>query len=101
MKKLLSFTIGSTAAKVVIGIDNIAAITFPTTSTMFIFYVGSATLKTTITFTTADASYGAHLAVVKAISDTFSNGVSPLGVYEPTLPPVGSTAQLITSVAYA
>jgi hypothetical protein len=106
MKRLISFPIGTAGNKVIVGVDNIATITFPTTSTMFIFYVGSATLKTTITFTTADATYASHNAVVKAISDAFAIGAfskDNFAVYElPTLPIVsGTTQQVLTSVAYA
>jgi hypothetical protein len=99
MKRLISLPLAAAPFKAIIGTDNIALITFPSTSTVVITYAGAvtATFKTTITFTNADSTYASHNLVAKAINDTYSNAASPAGIYE--MPPLAINT--ISTVAYA
>lgn len=107
MKKFLLFNITGTGLKTVVGLDNIAWIKLASTSTMEIYYAGSALLKTTITFGTADSTYAPHYAVMQALNDAMVGASQPGGYYVvPTLPlkPSPSSAtdyNTISTIAYA
>ena len=55
----------------------------------------------TITFTTADATYASHDAVMSALASANGSSSAPTTIIVPALPMVGATQQLITSVAIA
>jgi hypothetical protein len=55
----------------------------------------------TITFTTADTTYQSHYAVINALALANSAASNPDTIIVPVLPLVGSTQQLITSIAIA
>jgi hypothetical protein len=98
MKKFLIFTVTNTGSKVMLGLDNIAWIKVVSGTVMEIYYTGSATLKTTITFTTSDTTYSAHYAVMQAISDSLISANQPSGAYPVPPLPLNNT---ITNVVYA
>jgi len=104
-KKFLQFTIGAANAlpKALISANADYLITMPTTSTLVLTAVGGVATadEITITFTTADATYASHYAVVNALALANSASSNPDAIIVPALPLVGATQQLITSVAIA
>lgn len=105
MKKFLQFTIGAATAlpKVLISASADYLIAMPSTSTMTLTTLGGVATADviTITFTTADSTYASHYAVVNALALANSAASNPEAIIVPALPLVGSTQQLITSVAVA
>jgi hypothetical protein len=106
MKKFLQFTIGAANAlpKALISASADYLIQMPTTSTLTLTNLnayGSSVDVVTITFTTADATYASHYAVINALALANSAASNPEAIIIPALPLVGSTQQLITSVAIA
>jgi len=104
-KKFLQFTIGAANAlpKALVAANVDYLITMPTTSTLVLNALnGNAAADViTITFTTADATYNSHYAVVNALALANSAHSNPDVIITPALPLVGATQQLITSVAIA
>ena len=104
-RKFLQFTIGaaSSLVKHLFSANADYFITMPSTSTLlFHSYSGHVTSDViTITFTTADATYESHYAVINALASANSAGSNPAAIIVPALPMVGATQQLITSVAIA
>ena len=104
-RKFLQFTIGAADAlpKALISANAEYLITMPTTATMVLTILGGVATAdvVTITFTTADATYASHYAVVNALASANSSSSNPDAVIVPALPMVGATQQLITSVAIA
>jgi hypothetical protein len=104
-RKFLQFTIGAANAlpKALVAANACYLITMPTTATLVLTSIGGVATADiiTITFTTADASYRSHYAVVDALALANEPGSNPVSIIEPKLPLVGSTQQLITSVAVA
>lgn len=104
-KKYLQFTIGAAnalpRALVVANADYV--ITMPTTSTLVLSALnGNAAADViTITFTTADATYASHYAVVNALALANSAISNPDAIIVPVLPVLSGTQQLITSVVLA
>jgi hypothetical protein len=105
MAKFLQFTIGAADAlpKALISAGADYLITMPSTSTLVLTTLGGVATADvlTITFTTADATYASHYAVVDAIALANGPKSSPDAIIVPKLPLVGATQQLITSVAIA
>lgn len=104
-RKFLQFTIGAASAlpKALISANADYLITMPTTSTLVLTVLGGVATADviTITFTTADATYASHYAVVNALANANSASSNPDAIIVPALPLVGATQQLITSVAIA
>ena len=104
-RKFLQFTIGAATAlpKVLISANAEYLITMPTTDTLVLSVLGGVATADviTITFTTADATYASHYAVVNALAAANSSTSNPDVIIVPALPLVGATQQLITSVALA
>jgi hypothetical protein len=104
-RKFLQFTIGAADAlpKALISANAEYLITMPSTSTLVLTLLGGVATAdvVTITFTTADATYASHYAVVNALALANSPGSNPDAIITPALPLVGATQQLITSVAIA
>jgi len=104
-RKFLQFTIGAANAlvKKLIPANTEWFIEFTSTTVLTLTAVGgTATADViTITFTTADASYGSHVAVVNAFALANEPGSNPNAIITPALPLVGATQQLITSIAIA
>jgi hypothetical protein len=104
-KKFLQFTIGAANAlpKALISAGADYLITMPSTSTLVLSAIGGVSTADliTITFTTADATYASHYAVVNALALANSAHSNPDVIINPVLPLVGSTQQLITSVVLA
>jgi hypothetical protein len=105
-RKFLQFTIGAANAlvKTLIPANNEWFITMPSTSTLLLHSLDSSHTgsdQVTITFTTADASYGSHYAVINALALANEPGSNPGAIVIPTLPLVGATQQLITSIVLA
>lgn len=104
-RKFLQFTIGAADAlpKALISANAEYLITMPTTSTLVLTVLGGVATADviTITFTTADATYASHYAVVNALALANSAASNPDAIIVPALPLVGATQQLITSVAIA
>jgi len=106
IKKYLQFTIGAAGAlrKILVSASADYHIDYASTTTLVLTAIGgvSAGLDViTITFTTADASYASHAAVVNALAFLNMPGSRPECIVEPALPLVGATQQLITSVVIA
>jgi hypothetical protein len=105
MSKFIQFTVGAADALVKALIPTNAQwfITMPSNSTIVFTAVGGVATADviTVTFTTADATYASHYAVVDAFSRANSNVTAGATVVEVDLPLVGATQQLITSVAIA
>jgi hypothetical protein len=101
-RKYLQFTIGAanSLVKHLFSANADYFITMPTTSTLkfhaYSAHAGSDEI--TITFTTADATYESHYAVINALALANRSSSNPDVIIEPTLPMVGATQQLITSV---
>ena len=104
-RKFLQFTIGAANAlpKALISANADYLITMPTNATLVLTAIGGVATADviTITFTTADASYASHYAVVNALALANSAASNPDAIIVPALPLVGATQQLITSVAIA
>jgi len=104
-RKFLQFTIGAATAlpKALISANSDYLITMPSTSTLVLTMFGGSALtdELTITFTTADATYASHYAVVNALASANSSSSNPDAIIVPALPMVGLVQQLITSVAIA
>jgi hypothetical protein len=104
-RKFLQFTIGAANAlpKALISANSDYLITMPTTDTLVLTMFGGAAAadEVTITFTTADATYASHYAVVNALASANSSSSNPDAIIVPVLPMVGLVQQLITSVAIA
>lgn len=104
-RKFLQFTIGAATAlpKALISANADYLITMPSTSTLVLTAIGGVATAdvVTITFTTADATYASHYAVVNALALANEPGSNPNAIIVPALPLVGSTQQLITSVGIA
>jgi hypothetical protein len=104
-RKFLQFTIGAADAlpKALISANADYLITMPSTSTLVLTAIGGVATADviTITFTTADATYSSHYAVVNALALANSAASNPDAIIVPALPLVGATQQLITSVAIA
>jgi hypothetical protein len=105
-RKFLQLTIGAvnSLVRTFFAANNEWFITMPTTSTLKLHslsgsHTGSDEL--TITFTTADASYASHMAIVNALALANEPGSNPSAIVTPNLPLVGATQQLITSAALA
>lgn len=102
-KKFLQFTIGAANAlpKALVSANENYLITMPSTSTLVLTVLGGVATAdvVTITFTTADATYASHYAVVNALALANSASSNPDAIIVPALPLVGATQQLITSVA--
>jgi len=103
MSKHIQFTVGAADAlvKALVPVDANWFITMPSNATVVLTAVGGVATADiiTITFTTADASYKSHYAVVDAMNKANSGAYAGENVIIPTLPLVGATQQLITSVA--
>ena len=101
-RKFLQFTIGAanSLVKHLFSANADYFITMPSTSTLkfhaYSAHAGSDEI--TITFTTADATYASHYAVIDALASANSPGSNPTAIIVPALPMVGATQQLITSV---
>jgi hypothetical protein len=104
-RKFLQFTIGAANAlpKALISANSDYLITMPTTATLVLTVLGgdAGSDVVTITFTTADATYNSHYAVIDALALANSASSNPNAIIVPALPLVGATQQLITSVAIA
>ena len=104
-RKLLQFTIGAANSLVqhLFSANADYFISMPTTSTLtFHAYAAHAASDLiTITFTTADATYQSHYAVINALAIANSAASNPTSIIVPALPMVGATQQLITSVTFA
>lgn len=104
-KKFLQFTIGAATAlvKKLIPANTEWFIEFTSTTVLTLTAVGGVATAdvVTITFTTADATYNSHMAVVNALALANESGSNPNAIIVPVLPLVGSTQQLITSIAIA
>ena len=104
-RKFLQFTIGaaSSLVKHLFSANADYFITMPSTSTLLLHaysaHAGSDVI--TITFTTADATYASHYAVIDALASANSPGSNPAAIIVPALPMVGATQQLITSITFA
>lgn len=105
IKKYLQFTIGAASAlrKILVSASADYMIDYASTTTLVLTSIGGVATADviTITFTTADASYASHAAVVNALALANMPGSRPECILEPNLPLVGATQQLITSVAIA
>jgi hypothetical protein len=105
-RKFLQFTIGAATAlpKALISANADYLITMPATDQLVLTAINGAAAATdviTITFTTADATYRSHYAVVDALALANSAASNPDVIIIPVLPLVGATQQLITSVGIA
>ena len=103
-RKFLQFTIGAanSLVKTLFSANADYFITFASTSTLT-FHAYSAHAASdliTITFTTADATYASHQAVIDALASANSGASNPIAIIVPALPKVGATQQLITSITF-
>ena len=104
-RKFLQFTIGaaSSLVKTLMSANADYFITMPSTTTVLFHsysaHAGSDVI--TVTFTTADATYASHYAVIDALASANSSSSNPDAIVIPALPMVGATQQLITTVAIA
>jgi hypothetical protein len=103
-RKFLQFTIGAANAleKKLFSANADYFIAMPTTSTLtFHAYAAHAASDLiTITFTTADATYASHYAVIDALASANSASSNPTAIIVPALPMVGATQQLITGITF-
>ena len=101
-RKFLQFTIGAANSLVqhLFSANTDYFISMPTTSTLtfHVYTAHAASDLITITFTTADATYQSHYAVINALANANSPGSNPTAIIVPALPIVGGVQQLITSV---
>jgi hypothetical protein len=104
-RKFLQFTIGAANAlvKKFVPAQNEWFIEFTSTTVLTMTHVGGTSTADvlTITFTTADANYASHNAVINALALANEPGSAPNAIITPALPLVGATQQLITSIALA
>ena len=104
-RKYLQFTIGAAnaAEKALISANADYFITMSSASTLDLTVLGGdqASDVVTITFTTADASYASHYAVINALALANSALSNPDVIIVPALPLVGATQQLISTVTIA
>ena len=105
-RKFLQFTIGAATAleKVLISANADYFISMPSDSTLAFQCINAyhaAFDEIIITFTTADASYASHYAVIDALANANSASSNPIAIIVPALPLVGATQQLITNVVLA
>jgi hypothetical protein len=104
-RKFLQFTIGAASAlpRVLISANSDYFISMPSTSTLKLHSLTAHATsdEITITFTTADATYNSHYAVIEALANANSASSNPNAIIVPALPLVGATQQLITSVVLA
>ena len=104
-RKFLQFTIGAanSLVKHLFSANADYFITMPSTTTLLLHaysaHAGSDVI--TITFTTADATYESHQAVIDALALANSAASAPTAIIVPALPMVGATQQLITSITFA
>jgi hypothetical protein len=103
-RKFLQFTIGAANAlvKTLFSANADYFITFasPTTLTLHAYAAHAASDVITITFTTADASYASHEAVISALALANNASSNPTAIIVPALPMVGATQQLITGITF-
>jgi len=118
-RKFLQFTIGAASSliKKFVPCNNEWFIEYPSTTTMTLKTVEAVALNLsapagtqtttlsnyiiTITFTTADATYASHDAVMNALASANGSSSAPTTLIVPSLPLVGAVQQLITSVTLA
>jgi hypothetical protein len=116
-RKFLQFTIGAASSliKKFVPCNNEWFIEYASTTTLTLKTVEAVAINTavapnlttlsnyiiTITFTTADATYASHDAVMSALASANGSSSAPTTIIVPVLPLVGSTQQLITSIALA
>ena len=105
-RKFLQFTIGaaSSLVKTLMSANADYFITMPSTSTLVLHSISASHATSdeiTITFTTADATYASHYAVINALASANSSSSNPDAIIVPVLPMLGIVQQLITSVAIA
>jgi hypothetical protein len=114
-RKFLQFTIGAANSliKKFVPCNNEWFIEYASTTTLTLKTVEAVAINTavspnlttlsnyiiTITFTTADASYASHDAVMNALASANGSSSAPTTIIVPALPLVGGTQQLITSIA--
>jgi hypothetical protein len=106
MARFLEFTIGAATSLVkdYIPTDANYFVTTPSNATVVLTAVGGVATADviTITFTTADATYASHAAVINALAqDKDFKAVPCPAIIVVDLPLVGATQQLITSIAIA
>ncbi len=103
-RKFLQFTIGTANAleKKLFSANADYFISMPTDNTLtFHAYAAHAASDViTITFTTNDATYRSHYAVINALASANSASSNPDAIIVPALPMVGATQQLITSITF-
>ena len=118
-RKFLQFTIGAanSLVKKFVPCNNEWFIEYPTTSTMTLKTVEAVALNLTtpagtqntvltnyiitITFTTIDATYASHEAVMNALASANGSSSAPNTIIVPALPMVGAVQQLINAVTLA
>jgi len=104
-RKFLQFTIGAANAleRKLFSANADYFIAMPSTSTLTLhaYAAHAASDLITITFTTADATYASHYAVIDALASANSSSSNPDAIIVPALPMVGATQQLITSITFA
>ena len=118
-RKFLQFTIGAanSLVKKFVPTNNEWFIEYPSTTTMTLKTVEAVALNLTtpantqntvltnyiitITFTTTDATYASHEAVMNALASANGSSSAPNTIIVPVLPIISGTQQLITSVTLA
>ena len=104
-RKFLQFTIGAanSLVKTLFSANADYFITMPSTSTLVLHSISASHATSdeiTITFTTADATYESHYAVINALASANSPGSNPTAIIVPALPMVGATQQLISGITF-
>ena len=104
-RKYLQFTIGAANSliKKLMSANADYFITMPSTRTLVLHSISASHATSdeiTITFTTADATYESHYAVINALALANSAASAPTAIIVPALPMVGATQQLITSITF-
>jgi hypothetical protein len=103
-RKFLQFTIGAANSLVKklfsANADYFIAMPDASTLTFHAYAAHAASDLITITFTTADATYESHYAVINALASANSAGSNPTAIIVPALPMVGATQQLITGITF-
>ena len=104
-RKFLQFTIGTanSLVKTLLSANADYLITMPTDATLVLTSIGGVATAdvVTITFTSNDATYRSHYAVIDALALANSAGSNPTAIIVPALPLVSGVQQLITSVGIA
>lgn len=104
-RKFLQFTIGAanSLVKTLLSANAEYFITMPSDTTLVLTSIGGVATAdvVTITFTSNDATYRSHYAVIDALALANSAGSNPTAIIVPALPLVSGVQQLITSVALA